>query len=204
MVRPKCGRNVVYGLIDPRNGQIRYVGKSTSGSRRPFQHGQPYSLKLPGHKTNWLRQLAAEGLRPEVVILDDSPTSLDAAEQFWIAYFRFVGADLTNHTIGGDGMVGFRHSPATKAKIAAAKRGRPPPPAAIEAARAVTLGRKLSPSHIAKMKAALSGRAPKCARGPKSPEHRAKIAESNRRTKSLQRAIRLSAHGQEVLPWPCA
>lgn len=192
MKRPACGKNLIYGLTDPRTGHLRYVGRSTSGSRRPFQHGQPYYLRsVRSHTSSWCQNLAAAGLRPGVVIIEDSPEDLFDAEQFWIAYFRLLGCDLTNHTEGGDGMVGFRHSETTKARIAATKKGRTATPEERERNRTAQLGRKHSPETIAKIRAAMAGRAPACAFVPKSPEHRARIAESNRRTKAEKRVALL-------------
>lgn len=182
----------MYGLIDPRNGHLRYVGKSTSGLRRPFQHVQPYYLtKIRSHTANWCRALAAEGLRPDVEILEATTLeALNDSEQFWIAYFRALGCDLTNHTAGGDGMVGFVHREETKAKIAATKKGTYPTAEHLAKNRAAQIGRKHSEATKAKMRAAHAGRAPAAAFMPKSAEHRARIAESNRRTKARQKLER--------------
>ena len=36
---------LIYGLVDPRDGQLRYVGKSTSGLRRPRSHWYPRVIR---------------------------------------------------------------------------------------------------------------------------------------------------------------
>lgn len=116
---------IVYGLIDPRSGELRYVGKSTTGMVRPRKHGQPGTLKWNrGHSGAWLRSLARDGLAPEIIELERAATRSDlaAAEQFQIAYWRFVGADLTNLTIGGEGASGRRVDAALRAKLSAAAR----------------------------------------------------------------------------------
>ena len=122
---------LIYGLVDPRTGELRYVGKSTSGLKRPRNHCSPSHLKYKTHCAAWIRSLIAIGIRPDIVILDESPfagnDTLEQAEIFWIAYWRAVGADLTNHTAGGEGLRGRRHSEETKYKIGSGWRGKKRP-----------------------------------------------------------------------------
>lgn len=92
----------IYGLIDPRTGECRYVGKANNPERRLRDH-----LRTPfnTHKYAWLTNLLKAGLRPTIQILEEVQTSVwQEAECFWIAYMKFMGADLTNSTIGGDGL----------------------------------------------------------------------------------------------------
>lgn len=118
---------LIYGLIDPRDGQLRYVGKSTNGLERPRHHSYPSVLLVEKtYKANWLRQLLAEGLKPDIEVLEvhETAESLSEAEQHFIAYFRFVGCRLTNLTIGGDGCVGRIPTIEHREKISKANRGR--------------------------------------------------------------------------------
>ena len=120
-------RCFIYGLIDPRDGQLRYVGKSTSGMKRPRSHVSPTHLsKEHTHKANWLRQLLSLGLKPDIEVLEtcSSPEELSEAERFFIAYFRMVGANLTNLTDGG-GSSGRRLSAEVCERIARKLRGLP-------------------------------------------------------------------------------
>lgn len=118
---------LVYGLCDPLTGQLRYVGKSTSGSSRPYQHSTPSELKRTGHthKGCWIKSLLAKGLKPEVWIIEEYPTgdTLCNEEIWYIAYFRFLGCDLTNLTFGGEGACGVIKSDGTKDKLRAARGG---------------------------------------------------------------------------------
>jgi hypothetical protein len=112
-------QNLIYGLIDPRNGQLRYVGKSMSGLTRPKGHATPSGLKKSSgtHKGNWIRQLMDGGLKPEIVVLECSDVAtLCEAESFWISYARFIGCDLTNATDGGVGRLGHSHIPSENAR----------------------------------------------------------------------------------------
>lgn len=90
-----------YVLADPRDGQVRYVGVTWNPEKR-----------LKGHLTNahsgritkckgWLRGLIDGGFKPVMHVIEEGITDWDDAERFWIAYFRSIGADLTNGTDGG-------------------------------------------------------------------------------------------------------
>lgn len=43
---------VVYGLIDPRDSRIFYIGKSCSGLKQVLRHNQPHSLRRKGEAKN--------------------------------------------------------------------------------------------------------------------------------------------------------
>lgn len=108
---------LIYGLVDPRDGQLRYIGKSSSGRRRPQAHGSPsYLARDTTYKANWIRSLKSLGLSYKIVIIHEfqEPEILGLAETFWIAYFRGLGAKLTNLTDGGEG---YNLTPEHKAKI---------------------------------------------------------------------------------------
>lgn len=117
----------IYGLVDPRTNQIRYVGKTVlSPERRVAVHiWRARSAPKKRHSMAWIASLHADGLRPEVLEIEIVPPGGDwvEAEQFWIAYWRFVGADLCNHTIGGEGQTGYRQPAETVAKRVAKTSG---------------------------------------------------------------------------------
>jgi hypothetical protein len=171
---------LIYGLVDPRSGALRYVGRSLSGLRRPRQHWQPRHVRaVRSHTANWVRELVALGLRPDVELLEIEPDDVVEAEQFYIAYFRSLGCRLTNHTKGGDGMIGYRHSEETKRKISEAKRGIRPSAEQLEKNRLAQFGRKHSDETRRKISLANSKPRP-AARKPKSLEHRRNIGEALR------------------------
>lgn len=107
----------IYGLIDPRTNQLRYVGKTVlTPDRRVFTH--KWRARVHPHKRHsmaWLLSLEKDGVEPDVFTIEEVPIGGDwvEAEQFWIAYFRFIGADLCNHTDGGEGQPGHKQSPET-------------------------------------------------------------------------------------------
>ena len=153
---------VIYGLADPRSGQLRYVGKSTTGAQqRLASHLCPSSLKAKSWKNHWLKSLLKEGLRPDVFVIEACARKedLNEAERHQIASLRAIGCELTNLTPGGDGQ-GYPCSPEKRAKISVATKGRrltvlsPKTYARIaEKAR----GRKRSAEAIAKTAAARRG-----------------------------------------------
>lgn len=120
---------VVYGLADPITGELRYIGKSTTGvARRLGSHMCASSLRGKTRKNNWLKSLIRRGLKPEAFVIEafDSKSPLNESERHQIAAFKMMGARLTNGTIGGDGQ-GGPCPPARREKIAAAQRGKPRP-----------------------------------------------------------------------------
>lgn len=109
---------LIYGLKDPDTHMIRYVGKSTSGLRRPKQHSRPASYNKTWHVARWIKRLIVKNKRPEIVILAETDLQhINTDEQWWIAYGRLSGWKLTNATDGGEGTVGYVMSERTKRKI---------------------------------------------------------------------------------------
>lgn len=175
-----CRIVAIYGLIDPRTGCIRYVGKSLNLGQR-YSHHVNYQDD-GSHKSRWVAGLKKLALAPELVPLQfvDEAT-WEAAERWWIAHFREHGADLTNGTAGGDGM--HDPSPEVRAKLSESRRGKPRPPgvmAKIWAARKQKPAKPHSQETKAKMAEshkALPSEHWDYLRGRKlSQEHRAKIA----------------------------
>lgn len=186
-------RFVIYGLVDPRNDRLRYIGKSTTGAeQRLASHLCPSSLKGRTHKERWVASVLASGHRPEVFVIEAaaSKTELSEMERHHIAAFRALGCDLTNGTPGGDGE-GHVISDTTKEKIAAAQRGVPKPPWS-EARRTApnrNKGKKRSPEAIEATARARRGMR-------HSPEARKKISDALQAISGPQRSEQLSrAHG---------
>lgn len=206
----KGPKYIIYGLIDPRNGELRYVGKSSQGLTRPQSHACPSNLTERTHKGHWVKSLADLGLKPDILVLEVKPdaNSLNEAECFHIAYFRQLGCNLTNATTGGEGAPGNRASETARAKMSASKLGRPKSPEH-KAAIAKALqghsfseetrkkigeshkgnnhcrGRKLSEISRAKMSISVSRT---CAKGHKlSDETRAKMSEAAKAREAKRR-----------------
>jgi hypothetical protein len=120
---------LIYGLVDPRDGQLRYVGKTEGSLRVRLNHHVHRALRqrTNTYKGAWVRSVLRDGLRPDIVELEACPghDDLVEAEQWHIAYWRSLGCRLTNLTAGGEGAVGYRHTQETRARISKAKLGVP-------------------------------------------------------------------------------
>lgn len=150
---------------------VRYVGKSSSGTRRARSHSSPSQNKNT-YRANWIKSLRSAGHEFEIAILQESTEqSLNDDECWWIAYGRACGWPLTNLTNGGEGVPGLRKSAETRAKLSAALKGRRVTWAWKSALR--NRGRKPSTETRAKMSAAGLGRR-------RSAESVAKTAEKLR------------------------
>lgn len=75
--------------------------------------------------SRWLRGVYAARLKPEMRILEIVPAGGNwiAAEQRWIAHYR-SRTRLTNLTIGGEGLTGWKHSDAFRQLISLLSSGR--------------------------------------------------------------------------------
>lgn len=153
------------------------------------------------HRDYWIAALVRAGSEPRIELHRAVPTSMaPAAEAVAIAALRALGADLTNLTIGGDGVVGHVHSEETRARLRAAHSGRTLPEEQRTKIgegnrRAWAEGRRtaLTPKHLwtEEVRAKISA----AQRGRDVPEsRRAKIAASLRgRIQSIETRARRSA-----------
>ncbi len=93
----------IYVLSDPRNDQVRYVGKANNPKDRYINHFNSTRDKNT-HKRNWINSVRKDGLRPELIIIDEVPKSEWVYwEKFYISLFKTWGFSLVNYTEGGDG-----------------------------------------------------------------------------------------------------
>jgi len=106
---------LIYGLVDPRTSQLRYVGKSKDGLARPRAHWKhSRTRETRDHTHNWVRSVFAVDLVPEIEILQEWDGKgdwiqwLNDTETFYIGYFRMIGTDLTNKADGGGGTTGLK------------------------------------------------------------------------------------------------
>lgn len=154
----------VYSLVDPRTGNVRYVGQTQQKiAHRLSRHVAAANYGRQSLVSQWMREVLAEGLRPKIVLLEQVPLSDgDQAEKDWIADFKFDGYELLNETLGGHGSHGYKHSEEALAKV-----------------RAARLKQVFSEETNLKRSIALKGR-------PRPREVRDKIAASHRRISEEQ------------------
>jgi len=78
----------IYGLKDPTDGIIKYVGVSKNVESRYKQHFYPSNNN---DKTDWIDKLKLNDLRPELIILEtiltsDRNTALNKEKEFIVKY----------------------------------------------------------------------------------------------------------------------
>jgi hypothetical protein len=97
---------VIYGLHDPRNDELRYIGKTARDRmmRRLWEHRSEAAMKENNPRNRWLRSLLRLGISPEMRVIEETTEAAwQECERRWISYFRQIGARLTNTTEGGEG-----------------------------------------------------------------------------------------------------
>lgn len=142
----------IYALIDPRDGRVRYVGKTVKTAQERLKDhlwSRPKSIKRPLYR--WITELLASHVFPQIVVLQEvgfpgidrveQLKAIDTAEREWIAHFRATGAALLNLTAGGNGCHGRKLSAESIAKISAANRARVRTSETRERLRAAALAR---------------------------------------------------------------
>jgi hypothetical protein len=107
----------IYTLKDPRTDLVRYVGKTVVLPRiRYAQH--LYNWQRSITKVNsWIQSLSLNGLKPAMEIVGEFDNNeLSKKEIEIIKLYKAVGAKLCNHTAGGEGTVGYKHTLESKDK----------------------------------------------------------------------------------------
>lgn len=96
--------NKIYALLDPLNNKVAYVGKTrVSLVLRLSQHITLATTRNLQRKVcSWIRQLAAQALRPYIQLLEEcSDEAAASAERRWYTYFQNKGeAEKNTHTPG--------------------------------------------------------------------------------------------------------
>jgi hypothetical protein len=83
----------IYGLVDPRTQEVRYVGASVQPWRRRSEHLWEARSTSTTPKAVWLRDLLEAGLEPELRILAQTTRAAwREVEEAWIDRFP----NLTN------------------------------------------------------------------------------------------------------------
>jgi DNA-binding XRE family transcriptional regulator len=92
------GTATIYGLVDPRTGELRYVGSTTLPvNQRLTSHMRDHDNKSPSPKEVWIRGLKEQGLRPQVVEIESCSVEYrDDRELFWIRHYQDSGCSLVN------------------------------------------------------------------------------------------------------------
>lgn len=192
----KPSKFLIYGLVDPRDFALRYVGQTIKGMKRPREMHQ-------GHCRSWIISLLENELVPLIIVLQEFPSSadvrelLDEAEIKWIQESKKQGCNLTNHTLGGReghwngiarlprkdrGKSRGPHSELTKQRISIGGKGKHPPREWTDEMR----------QEASKIRQGIN-------RGPKSADHRRKISETLKGRAPALKGKKMSEKGKENL-----
>lgn len=122
----------IYTLSDPRlPARIRYVGWTINPKRRLREHvSRAQYHREDTHKARWIRGLLSIGIKPDLITIEQTDElHVQERERYWISYYRTLGFPLTNLSEGGDGVLGYHHTPEIIEKYSSKLRGRPKSPA---------------------------------------------------------------------------
>lgn len=171
---------IVYGLVDPRDCLVRYIGKSARGISRAREHLMPCTYERGRQKNTrtykWIRKIINLGLDPILCILftcfDEDEAYLE--EEKMIKKYK---EQLYNHKAGGRGGEGHKHTKEECRKISQRMKGRKVSTKSIEKMKETkrkngTLHRSPTPLEIAKRVEARKGYR-------HSEKTKKKISESN-------------------------
>lgn len=177
----------IYRITCTANGKI-YVGSASNLRERRQHHFR--DLRRNEHCNQYL-QRAWNKYGPDTFMFEVLeyvllPELLTAREQYWFDHLRPFGHRGFNIERVAGSPLGRKHTPESRAKLSAAKKGKPNPhPGNNYSVR----GRPLSLEHRSKISAAHRGK-PGTNLGKKyTPEHRSKISNSLRGRKSSPEAI---------------
>ena len=102
------GRVFIYGLVDPRNFLIRYIGQTAYLRNRFIVHCRSVNKKSPARVVAWLKDLEEMKMIPSMVVLETSQDGgCGAAKARWIRKYKREN-ELLNHNAVGQTAREFR------------------------------------------------------------------------------------------------
>lgn len=91
----------IYGLFDPRTGELRYIGKARDSWKRYTGHLRDCERRL-SPVYSWIRELAEARQLPEMRVLETGIGCWQLAEKTHIFHARLTGVKLLNLAAGGN------------------------------------------------------------------------------------------------------
>lgn len=113
-------KTFIYILIDPRNDQVRYVGKTDNIKIRYNKHiYTSKKIKKPNKNNSWIKSLLNNNYLPIIEIVDEVLiTDWSFWEMHYISLYKSWGFKLNNHNDGGrQHVINYKHTNKTKEEI---------------------------------------------------------------------------------------
>lgn len=179
-------KKYIYVLYDPRNiFDLRYVGQTNNLKKRYREHISNKELKKDSYKNRWIKKILAEGIKPEILVIDDCKLEeADDLETFWIKNLRREGHNLTNtNWAGNHSNDGNFLSEGTRRKISDSLKGHKISNETRSLISKKHIGKIISESTREKMSKSRKGVPIPALRGRKRPmkeETKKKISNSNK------------------------
>ena len=93
---------IIYTLIDPRDNQVRYVGKTNNLKQRLSSHIYRAKSGVNSPIHCWIRKLLDLNLKPSISIQEIcNKDNWEEKERYWIEYYRGKYENITNISDGG-------------------------------------------------------------------------------------------------------
>ena len=91
---------VIYALVDPRSGEIRYIGKTEKRiARRLAEHAE---FPVNAGMREWIASIVEVGMMPRIEPITCCGAQWwEGKEAFWIRWARIHGGNLLNRDPGG-------------------------------------------------------------------------------------------------------
>jgi len=174
---------LIYVLIDPRTGEIRYVGWTNRTLERRLRHH--IREKRTFHRGRWVQQLRRENLKPLIRLVQTVPLVVwQDAERYWIRFHREQGCPLTNGTDGGEGSLGRVVTEETRTKMRAAlgtgPGSRPKRSQEFRDRQRLALLARVNPATQEAVREKISQTKTGRKLGPQTPEHRKRISTARK------------------------
>lgn len=102
-------QHLIYGLVDPRSGYVRYIGRSSCGFDLPA---------APRKVGRWIGEVRAAGLEVQVRLLDVRATEAElvSAKAIWVNHARGERWPLLNRLHSDRTKRAIAHSLSTRRK----------------------------------------------------------------------------------------
>jgi hypothetical protein len=110
----------IYTLKNPTTNEIRYVGFTSAKSVDIRLNSHIYEAKntrVTTKNSSWIKSLLKKGIKPKIELLDEVNDNWQFWEQYWISQFKSWEFKLNNHTLGGEGNLGYKPTEKTLSKI---------------------------------------------------------------------------------------